>query len=93
VKLLAALGAWLGPVLMLVAFAVSVVLGAVLAACTLLNSLATRGVSKTSRKYLSSRRPRSKRSTRRPARVMPFAVPVALGTWMILAWMLTSGRL
>ncbi len=93
VKLLAALGAWLGPKLMLIAFAVSMVVGAVLAAGTLLRSIATRGVSRTGKKYIAAQRSPDKSGKRGPAKVLPLAVPVAIGTWTILAWMLTCGKL
>ena len=91
VKLLAALGAWLGPILMLIAFAVSIVCAALLAMAIVVNGALTRGVMKTERRYLASRRPRNKSGQRRAARVLPFAVPVALGTWALLAWMLVVG--
>jgi prepilin peptidase CpaA len=91
VKLLAALGAWLGPVLTLVAFATSVVCAALLATGVLLNSVMLRGVSKTNRKYVAARQTLGGDGKKRPKRVLPFAVPVALGTWALLAWMLSTG--
>jgi prepilin peptidase CpaA len=87
VKLLAALGAWLGPLMMLIAFALSIVSAALLALAIVVNSTMTRGVLKTGRKYLAARRPRDKAGRRPPVRILPFAVPVALGTWVLLAWM------
>jgi len=91
VKLLAALGAWLGPLMMLIAFAISIVCAALLALAIVVNSAMAQGVVKTERKYLASRRPSNKAGGRRPARVLPFAVPVALGTWALLAWMIVVG--
>jgi prepilin peptidase CpaA len=91
VKLLAALGAWLGPMMMLVAFAVSIGFAALLAFALVVNSAMTRGVIKTERKYMASRRARDKSGQRRSVRVLPFAVPVAMGTWALLAWMLVVG--
>jgi prepilin peptidase CpaA len=91
VKLLAALGAWLGPIMMLIAFAVSIVFAALLALAIVINSAMTWGVLKTERRFLASRRPRNKSGQRRPARVLPFAIPVAMGTWALLAWMLVVG--
>ena len=91
VKLLAALGAWLGPIMMLIAFAVSIVCAALLALAIVVNSAMTGGVLKAQRRYLAARRPRNKSGHRRPARVLPFAVPVAMGTWALLAWMLVVG--
>ena len=91
VKLLAALGAWLGPIMMLIAFAVSIICAAMLALAIVANSTMTRGVMKTERRYMASRRSRDKLGQRRAARVLPFAVPVAMGTWALLAWMLVVG--
>ncbi len=91
VKLLAALGAWLGPVMVLVAFATSVVCAALLAMAVLVNSVLARGVSKTGRKYIGAGQSKGAGGKKRPKRVLPFAVPVALGTWALLAWMLTTG--
>lgn len=91
VKLLSALGAWLGTEMMLKAFAASIVFAALLALAVMVNSAMTRGVLKTEKKYLASRRSRDKSGQRRRARVLPFAVPVAMGTWTVLAWMLAAG--
>ena len=91
VKLLAALGAWLGPIMTLIAFAASIICAALLAFAIMLNSAMTLGVLKTERRYLASRRPRNKSGQRRAARILPFAVPVAVGTWALLAWMLVVG--
>lgn len=94
VKLLAALGAWLGPKWMLVAFFISVVVGCLLALIVLLAGVANQGVSKTGRRFLGARRPADKKTNKkRPARVMPFAVPVAISTWMVLALLVTRGGL
>ncbi|MEN6497458.1 MAG: A24 family peptidase [Thermoguttaceae bacterium] len=89
VKLLAALGAWLGPWWVLIAFAVSGGVAALLAMAIMVRNATTRGVMKTSRKYLGGKthEPAAKR---RP-RVLPFAVPVAVSTWAVLAWMVTRG--
>ena len=93
VKMLAALGAWLGPKLMLVAFAASAVLAAAMALVVLLLSVMALGVSKTGNKYFNvgSRQAAGKSPGKRPARVLPFAVPVAVSAWAVLAWMVTHG--
>ena len=94
VKLLAALGAWLGTKGVLIAFGLSAVLGTVIALIVLLNHAATEGVSKTGRRFLSARRPvHRKTGKKRSARVLPFAVPVALSTYLLLTWMITQGAL
>lgn len=94
VKLLAALGAWLGPLLMLVAFGVSILIGAVMALAAITWAIATRGYIKTQGKFLASgdksrkkRKNTTRGKNRRKHRVVPFAVPVAASTWAILAWM------
>lgn len=91
VKLLAALGAWLGPKLMLVAFATSALVAAVFILAILLNGAMTRGVLRTGRRYVAARRSRDKSGKRRTNRVLPFAVPVAVSTWAMLAWLITRG--
>jgi prepilin peptidase CpaA len=89
VKMLAALGAWLGPVLILVAFG----LGAMLAACgamgVMASSLLCDGFSATRKRYVAAGPATAPpASPRKGKRVLPFAVPMALATWMVLAWML-----
>ena len=93
VKLLAALGAWLGPMLILVAFAASVIFAAAIALAIMLYSVVTRGVSKTGQKYLGSWQMAGKLQKKGVARTLPFAVPVAMSTWAVLAWMATYGGL
>ncbi|MGD9645119.1 MAG: prepilin peptidase [Pirellulales bacterium] len=87
VKLLAALGAWLGPKLVLVAFVLSAVSAAFLAAAVLTYFACSQGVSKTQAKFLHAGQPVRKPGQRGPARVVPFAVPVALSTWLVLGWL------
>jgi prepilin peptidase CpaA len=90
VKLLAALGAWLGPWWILIAFAVSMGVGSVMALAVMLNHSLTQGVSKASRRFLFARR-EGPAAKKRPARALPFAVPVALSTWAVLAWLVRQG--
>jgi prepilin peptidase CpaA len=93
VKLLAALGIWLGPMWILVAFG----LGAILAACgamlVLTGNTVHEGVSATKRRYLAAGavgggRSRSEAPQRKVRRVLPFAVPMALATWLVLGMLL-----
>lgn len=93
VKLLAALGAWLGTEWLLIAFAVSAACAAAMALAILLYSTTKQGVSKTGRRYLHARRPAHKSAGRPPARVLPFAVPVAISTFAVLAWLVSRGGL
>ena len=88
VKLLAALGAWLGPRLILIAFAVSVGAAAILAIGVLAYVALTSGLEQSQRRFLKSRQPEA---PRRALRVLPFAVPVAMSTWIVLAWIVSRG--
>ena len=97
VKLLAALGAWLGPLYMAYAFVLSVFLAAAIALGVMAKVTCFEGASVAKRRYLQKRTKRQKGSTTsagkwaqaaaRPLRVLPFAVPVALGTWIVLCWL------
>ncbi|MBN2474989.1 MAG: prepilin peptidase [Pirellulales bacterium] len=101
VKLLAALGAWLGTRWLLITFAVSACCAAAIALGVLVFAATQQGVADTSRRYLRARRPsgvptgrgRGKSGGKRPARVLPFAVPVALSTYAVLAWLVVRGGL
>jgi len=96
VKLLAALGAWLGPMLMLVAFALSMLAAAILALGVLTWVVVTSGFQKAQRSYLKGRigdTPVDGGQQPRRQRLLPFAVPVALSVWCMLAWMVAQGRL
>lgn len=101
VKMLAALGAWLGPVFILVAFALGAGFAAGMAMCVMFGSVVTSGIAKTRGKYLTAgaaggtmevEGKAATVKTRKGKRVLPFAIPVALGTWLTLAWMLLRSR-
>ncbi|WP_425615373.1 prepilin peptidase [Anatilimnocola sp. NA78] len=96
VKLLAALGAWLGPQYILAAFALGVGFAAVMAGTLMMTSLANNGVGVTQRKYLAAGIGGSNVSgdgtAKKPKRFLPFVVPVAMGTWLVLAWMLLRNQ-
>ena len=87
VKLLAALGAWLGPLLVLVAFAVSTLLASSMALAILIWHTFNKGVSSTKRRYLAAAGTTQHPRARKKKRVLPFAVPVALSTWAVLLWL------
>ena len=99
VKLLAALGTWLGPSMMLVAFAVAIFMAAAASLGVLIRAACDRGITAAKRKYLSVGKGRStskagsRNRGRRPVRVVPFAVPLALSTWMVLAWLVAQGSI
>lgn len=99
VKLMGALGAWLGVNLTLRVFLVSTAMAAVAAGALLLAGILSRGFGFVQRRDLAtgsagrpassaSAGPKFSRLRRQQRRVMPYAVPVALGTWLVLtvAW-------
>ena len=89
VKLLAALGAWLGWKFLLAAFAVSTVFAAFAALAMMAFS-----VIRPSAAHQAHRRPSLLQTRRRRhTRVIPFAVPVAMSTWSVLIYMVTRGVL
>lgn len=95
VKLLAALGAWLGPVMILIAFGGSAVIGAFLALGVMFCNTLQNGFMSTRRRYLAaghqgqiSLSSQSGAAQGKRRRVLPFAIPVAISTWLLLAWML-----
>lgn len=93
VKMLAALGAWLGPLGILIAFGLGSVLAAFGMVGVLALSMFSEGFSVTRKRYVtvaasgggSASTPASGRKIRR---VLPFAVPMAISTWLVLGWML-----
>jgi len=93
IKLLAALGAWLGPLTILFAFGVSTMIAAVMAISVLIWSAMQRGVTGTKETYLSKRGDDDEETAKPRSRVLPYAVPVALGTWLVLSWLLMRGQL
>jgi prepilin peptidase CpaA len=103
VKLMGALGAWLGVSLTLCVFAVSTMLAAVATAVSLMAGVLGRGFGFVRGRGLatgSAGRPRRRdrsgpEGRRRPRQrhLVPFAVPVALGTWLVLAFAWKSSNL
>jgi prepilin peptidase CpaA len=91
VKLLAALGAWLGPRLLLFSFAGSVFFAAVMALSMLIYSALTAGVIKTKKDFLVAPSDSKDKHKKKPKkRAVPFAVPVAVSTWLLLGWKLLA---
>jgi len=85
VKLLAALGVWLGPHYMLVAFVLSIGAAALLAIGVLFVNAIRNGIA------ASRRLACTELHEGESIRVLPFAVPVAVCTWCMLAWLLQKG--
>jgi len=95
VKMLAALGVWLGPLGILVAFGLGAMLAACGMICVLFCTAATSGFSATRKRYASASAGLSGPSSSPPAkvrRVLPFAVPMAASTWLVLGWMLLKSH-
>lgn len=96
VKLMGAVGAWLGAKNAFVVFVVSTVFVMVLSVISLGKQLLLEGMWKTKKRYLSSADSKStpnglsaeeaisRHKTRR--RLLPYGVPVALATWVVLLW-------
>ncbi|WP_254511049.1 prepilin peptidase [Anatilimnocola floriformis] len=92
VKMLAALGSWLGPIGILVAFACGAGIAALMAMSLMFGSVVTSGISSTQRKFLTAGANggtvNADAKAKKTKRVLPFAIPVAIGTYLTLAWML-----
>ena len=90
--MLAALGAWMGPILILVSFGLAAVLAAVAAMLIIATSTMTEGITTTQHRYIraggGSTTVTSGGTPRKVRRVLPFAVPVAVSTWIVLAFLL-----
>ena len=94
VKLMGALGAWLGPLLTLRVFLVSAVVLVIAAGGALVLAFLGRGFHYVRRRYMGGRwvTPRAVLDAdekwlaqRQRFRILPYAVPVALSTWLVLA--------
>jgi prepilin peptidase CpaA len=98
VKLMGALSVWLGYRLTLLVLIVSTVLVIVLTGAIVLWSVLTRGFRKTQSRYLATGRPREGRtsatvetvSQRQQRRIMGYAVPVAVATWLVMLYSFPS---
>jgi prepilin peptidase CpaA len=91
VKLLAALGAWLGWKCLLAAFAVSTVFAAVAALAILTFNSLIGSKTKKGKHKVDLRGWTTRPASRRRTRVLPFAVPMAMSTWSILVWLVARG--
>jgi len=104
VKLMGALGAWLGASLTFHVFVLSAVVAAIATAAVLLADMLNRGFGFVRRRYLPAgsagrlglaNAPGSAggRARRASYRILPYAVPVAAGTWLTLAYAWCACRL
>ena len=83
---LAALGAWLGTTYTLYAFVLAMFLAAAIALAMVVYAAVRNGMSSAQDSYMANRQSRDTDGRRRGVRVLPFAVPIALSTWCVLAW-------
>ncbi len=92
VKLMGALGAWLGPTSTLLVFFASTVFAVMGTAGLATLDLLNQGYGPTRAKYVPARAGHPQRGkaptpeARASRRVMPYAAPVALATWLVLVW-------
>lgn len=93
VKLLAALGAWLGTECLLIAFGGTVVLAAAVALIASLRRPKPRHAVAASGPRLRIPRPAGGVGRRRQVRGLPFAVPVAMSTSVVLTRLVAQGGL
>ena len=96
VKLLAALGTWLGPVMILPAFGLGAICALIMGIMLMVMSMFTSGISATQRRFLNKGGAATATAgspPRKYKRVLPFAVPVAIGTWLVLGWLLMSASI
>jgi len=101
VKLMGALGAWFGPQQTLILFLVSTVFVLILSVGVLAWQIVQTGMFNMKRRYMSTQNEADakRRGLSREAaaeqhklrrRLMPYGVPVALASWMLLVWSLRS---
>lgn len=95
VKLLAALGAWLGPLTILGVFGGSAVLAACMAAAAIVGGMFTSGITATRRRYLNLDHGVAVAATASPPvrRAVPFAIPIAASTLAAVAMMLIKASM
>lgn len=101
VKLMGALSVWLGYRMTLMVLVVSTVLILLGTTCVVIYSLVTRGIRGSQQKYLGTKKDtkESRRESKKPRRIgtetveqkqdrriMTYALPVALATWLVVTW-------
>ncbi len=100
VKLMGAVGAWLGPQLTLVVFLLSTLFALLGSMIVLTLESIKGGVGYVQRRYAKPRKISIKsaatataadRAQQSRRRLLPYALPVALGTWVVLAWKVALG--
>lgn len=92
VKLMGALGPWMGGMLTLKVLLVSIVFVTIGTFAIVVWSVLSKGLRRTKSQYLKNGLPVETSDVRQKRRVMAFAAPVALATWSVVAVQLLSGR-
>lgn len=92
VKLMGALGPWLGSLLMLKVLLCSLVFVTVGTFGVVTWSAFSRGIRRTKTQYLKATTTAESSSDRQKRRVMAFAAPVALATWLMIAVQFLTAR-
>ena len=93
VKLMAAIGAWFGPKLVLCVWMASMAFALCMETAVLIYVAVTHGITAAKSRYLSQdQTSKSKQRSNIPPkpvrkRVVPYAVPVALGSWIVLVYL------
>jgi prepilin peptidase CpaA len=88
VKMLAALGAWVGPLAILTTFALGAVLAAFGMIVVLSVSAVAQGFAVTRRRYATVGGTVDSAVAQKRRRILPFAIPMAASTWLFLGWLL-----
>ena len=91
VKLLAALGAWSGAGCLVIAFGLSAVIAAAMALVALVCNPHEQGAAAHGGPRLRIPRPARRSGRRHRPRGLPFAVPMAVGTYAVLTWLVARG--
>jgi len=100
VKLMGAVGAWLGPQMTLAVFVLSTCFAVMGSIAVLVNTSVNRGFGYVQRRYIKPQTahiktaaadPLAHQAQRAQRRLLPYALPVALGTWLVLAWKVALG--
>lgn len=89
VKLLAALGAWLGVRFILITFAVGSIFAAVIAIGVITIAAMTSGVYAAQKQYLGAGVTTAVDGKPKMRRAISFAIPVALASWLVLGYLAT----
>lgn len=89
VKLMGAIGAWLGAKLILCVFLLSALLVAIVGLVTMLSNIGKSGMGylfRMKKQIAAASKGANEAKTLRRGRLVTYAIPVALSTWLVLVW-------